>query len=86
MGKSKAAGDTVGKALKAVNDVLHYFGEEPIPMPGTGTTKEKLATILDLYADKFLAKHPQFKHPQVDKKDIPDMVAMYLRQLIAKAD
>jgi len=73
----------VKEATNAVNEVLKMVGEELIPLPKDGSTKQRLETLLDIYTDKLIDKNPQYKKFK-NKKDIPEMVVMYLKDMINK--
>lgn len=85
MVKGKSEINPVEKAVKIVNEVLKMVGEEQIHMPATGTTKDRLEVVLDLYAEKLVSKNPQYK-AFVNKRDIPEMAVMCLKNLIDKQE
>lgn len=69
---------------KTVNLVLKFVGKEPISEPTEGTINERLEVLLDVYADKLIAKNPQYKRYKNNKIEIPEMIVMHLRDLISK--
>jgi hypothetical protein len=73
----------VREATKTVNRVLKFVGEEQILLPTEGSTRQRLEAILDAYTDKLIAMNPQYKKIK-NKKDIPDMIVMYLNKMISK--
>jgi methionine aminopeptidase len=73
----------VREATKIVNEVLKLVGEELIAEPIEGTISQRLEAILDLYADKLIAMNPQYKK-FINKRDIPEMVVIYLNNAINK--
>jgi GTP cyclohydrolase I len=79
MGKTKI----IKEATKIVNDVLKMFGEELIEEPKQETPKDKLEFLLDKYTDKLIKKNPQYKIFK-NKKDIPEMVVLYLKKEIER--
>lgn len=70
------------KEYKTVNSALEFFGEAPIPMPDCGTDEEKIRHLLDKYAERLKANHPQYR---VFKKntEIREMICMHLADVLA---
>lgn len=73
----------VKEATNVINEVLKMVGEEPIQRPTEGTARQRLEALLEIYAERLVAKNPQYKIIK-NKKDIPDMVVMYLNKMIDK--
>lgn len=73
----------IKEATKIVNDVLKMVGEELIEEPNQGNPKDKLEFLLDKYTDKLIEKNPQYKIFK-NKKDIPEMVVLYLKKEIER--
>jgi len=75
----------VREATKVVNEVLKMVGENLITEPTEGTTIQKLEALLDAYTDKLIAMNPQYKK-FINKRDIPEMVVIYLNNAINKQE
>jgi hypothetical protein len=73
----------VKEATNVINEVLKLVGEEPIQRPTEGTARQQLEALFEIYTEKLVAKNPQYKVFK-NKKDMPDMVVMYLNKMIAQ--
>jgi CTP:phosphocholine cytidylyltransferase-like protein len=58
-------------------------GEKLIQEPKQGTLKDKLEFLLDKYTEKLIKTNPQYKIFK-NKKDIPEMIVLYLKKEIER--
>jgi hypothetical protein len=76
--------DRVKIATDTINEALKMFDEEPLSVPTEGTIRQRLEVLLDVYTDRLVAKQPNYQIFS-NKKEIPDMIVMYLVKMIDKA-
>lgn len=75
--------EQIKEAKNVLNEVLKMVGEEPIQRPTEGTARQRLEALLEIYTERLVGKNPQYKAFK-NKKDIPDMIVMYLNKMIAQ--
>ena len=68
---------TIREEYDAVNNMLKLLGNEPIPMPESGTDRERLHHLLDAYLTILMAKVPRYADLH-DPRLIPDMILVHL--------
>ena len=64
----------VKEDTKTVNEVLKFVGEELIPLPTEGSTKQKLESLLVAYTEKLIAMNPQYKKVKNKKMYLNNMI------------
>jgi hypothetical protein len=71
----------VKEATNVVNEILKLVKEEPIQQPKEGTIIQRLESLLDIYTDRLIAKHPKYKKFK-NKREIPELIVLYLNKMI----
>ena len=62
---------TIREEYDAVNNMLKLVGDDPIPMPESGTDRERFQHLLDAYLTILMAKVPRYADLH-DPRLIPD--------------
>jgi hypothetical protein len=77
--------DVVKEATNSINLILEMVGDEFIAIPEQGTIKQRLETLLFVYADKLIARNQEFKTFH-NRRDIPEVAIYYLKNMIERYD
>ena len=74
----------VPEAYETTNDVLvQIAGQSPIPMPVSGTDREKVQYLLDEYARRLKKRFWKF-YLYSNNRKIPEMICQYLGQMLTE--
>lgn len=68
---------TLREEYDAVNNMLKLLGNDPIPMPDSGTDRERLKHLLEAYLKILMAKVPRYADLH-DPRLIPDVILVHL--------
>lgn len=71
----------VVKEYEVVNAALTWVGQDPIPVPLDGTSRQKIEILLNTYVEKLKRAVPKYRNCK-DNRLIPELVVQHLVSIL----